>query len=74
MAGVLHALRATGGEWPTFRLPIIRECWSRTFAVFRKVGNDAGDQALLGVVTLEILGLVLHPFKRTLEPMRMLLA
>ncbi len=36
--------------------------------------GEPGDQALLGVVTLEILGLVLHPFKRTLEPMRMLLA
>ncbi|MGB9105586.1 MAG: aspartyl protease family protein [Terriglobales bacterium] len=36
--------------------------------------GEPGDQALLGAVTLEILGLVLHPFKRTLEPMRMLLA
>ena len=36
--------------------------------------GEPGDQALLGVVTLEILGLVLHPFKRTLEPMRMMLA
>jgi hypothetical protein len=26
----------------------------------------------LGVVTLEILGLVLNPFTRTLQPMRML--
>jgi hypothetical protein len=33
-----------------------------------------GDEALLGVVTLEILGLIFHPFKLTLEPMRMLLA
>jgi clan AA aspartic protease len=33
--------------------------------------ND--DEALLGVVTLEILGLVFDPFKRTLKPMRMLL-
>jgi len=32
-----------------------------------------GDEALLGVVTLEILGLVLNPFTRTLQPMRMLL-
>ena len=31
------------------------------------------DQALLGVVTLEILGLVFNPFDRTLQPMRMLL-
>jgi clan AA aspartic protease len=36
--------------------------------------GDPGDEALLGAVTLEELGLVLHPFKRTLEPMRMLLA
>lgn len=33
-----------------------------------------GDTALLGAVTLEILGLVLNPFDRTLRPMRMLLA
>lgn len=36
--------------------------------------GEADDEALLGVVTLEILGLVFNPFKRTLEPMRMLLA
>ena len=36
--------------------------------------GERGDEALLGAVTLEILGLVLHPFKRTLEPMRMMLA
>ncbi len=35
--------------------------------------GEAGDQALLGAVTLEILGLVLNPFKRTLQPMHMLL-
>lgn len=35
--------------------------------------GEENDEALLGVVTLEILGLVLNPFKRTLEPMRMLL-
>ncbi len=33
--------------------------------------GEADDQALLGVVTLEILGLVFNPFKRTLQPMRM---
>lgn len=32
------------------------------------------DTALLGVVTLEILGLVLNPFTRTLQPMKMMLA
>lgn len=36
--------------------------------------GELGDEALLGVVTLEILGLVLNPFNRTLQPMRMLLA
>jgi len=36
--------------------------------------GEPGDTALLGVVTLEILGLVLNPFNRTLQPMRMLLA
>lgn len=35
--------------------------------------GDPGDEPLLGVVTLEILGLVLNPFNRTLQPMRMLL-
>lgn len=29
--------------------------------------GEPGDEALLGTVTLEELGLVLHPFKRTLE-------
>ena len=36
--------------------------------------GEPGDEALLGIVTLEILGLVLHPFNRTLQPARMLLA
>jgi clan AA aspartic protease len=36
--------------------------------------GEPGDEALLGAVTLEILGLVLHPFRRTLEPMRLMLA
>jgi clan AA aspartic protease len=35
--------------------------------------GENGDQALLGVVTLEILGLVFNPFDRTLQPMRVLL-
>jgi len=37
------------------------------------LGEPGDDEALLGVVTLEILGLVFDPFRRTLEPMRMLL-
>jgi aspartyl protease family protein len=36
--------------------------------------GEVGDEALLGVVTLEILALILHPFNRTLQPARMLLA
>ncbi len=36
--------------------------------------GEPGDDALLGVVTLEELGLVFNPFNRTLHPMRMLLA
>ena len=35
--------------------------------------GEEGDEPLLGVVTLEILGLVFNPFDRTLHPMRMLL-
>lgn len=35
--------------------------------------GEENDQALLGVVTLEILGLVFNPFDRTIQPMRMLL-
>jgi predicted aspartyl protease len=36
--------------------------------------GEPGDEALLGTVTLEELGLILNPFNRTLQPMRMLLA
>jgi len=36
--------------------------------------GEPGDEALLGIITLENLGLVLNPFTRTLQPMRMLLA
>ena len=32
------------------------------------------DEALLGAVTLETLGLMLNPLNRTLQPMRMVLA
>jgi clan AA aspartic protease len=36
--------------------------------------GEPGDEALLGAVTLEVLGLVLNPFTRMLQPMRMMLA
>lgn len=32
--------------------------------------GEAGDEALLGVLSLETLGLVFNPLKRTLRPMR----
>ena len=35
--------------------------------------GEPGDEALLGVVTLENLGLVFNPFTRTLHPMRLLM-
>lgn len=35
--------------------------------------GEEGDEALLGAVTLEELRLVLHPYTRKLQPMRMLL-
>ena len=37
------------------------------------LGED-GDEALLGALTLEALGLVLNPFTRELLPMKLLLA
>ena len=37
------------------------------------LGAPGDEEALLGVVTLEILGLVFNPFSRTLQPMRLLL-
>lgn len=36
--------------------------------------GEREDEALLGAVTLETLGLMLNPLTRTLQPMRMLLA
>jgi clan AA aspartic protease len=36
--------------------------------------GEPGDEALLGAVTLEIMGLVLNPFKRTLQAMNGMLA
>ena len=36
--------------------------------------GETENEALLGAVTLETLGLVLNPLTRTLQPMRMMLA
>jgi clan AA aspartic protease len=38
------------------------------------LGEPGDSEALLGVVTLEILGLVFNPFSRSLHPMKMMLA
>jgi len=35
--------------------------------------GESGDENILGVVTLEIFGLILDPFKRTLRPIRALM-
>jgi clan AA aspartic protease len=35
--------------------------------------GEKDDEPVLGVVTLEVMGLVFNPLKRTLEPMKMLL-
>lgn len=35
------------------------------------LGEETDDQALLGCVTLESIGLVLNPFSRTLHPMHL---
>jgi len=36
--------------------------------------GEAQDEALLGVITLEILGVVINPFTREIQPMRLTLA
>lgn len=36
------------------------------------LGEPGDDQALLGAITLENLGLMLNPFSRTLHPLRLL--
>ena len=53
-------VQAVAAAWRAFHTPVIL--------------GEAGDEALLGAVTLEIFGLILHPFSRTLEPMRAMLA
>jgi predicted aspartyl protease len=35
--------------------------------------GEKGDEAVIGIVTLEILGLIFNPLKRTLQPMKLLL-
>ena len=38
------------------------------------LGEPGDDEPLLGVITLDILGVVFNPLSRTLQPMSMLLA
>ncbi|MHC4253941.1 MAG: aspartyl protease family protein [Planctomycetota bacterium] len=59
--------RPTGPERRPLEAPLLIE--GHTPVIL----GEPGDEALLGVVTLEVLGLVFDPFKRTLHPMRMLL-
>jgi predicted aspartyl protease len=60
--------------------PVRRQMSECHFALAGEDGHspvllgEPGDQALLGVVTLEVLGLVFHPLRRELQPMWMLMA
>ena len=51
-----------------------RFCFEGDEAPSPVVLGEEGDVALLGCVTLETLALVLNPFNRSLQPMRLLLA
>lgn len=60
---------------------IIKRKISEVFIEFNKIGRtspvilgEEKDDALLGAVTLETMGLMLNPFTRELLPMKMLLA
>ncbi|MBM3327700.1 MAG: aspartyl protease [Calditrichaeota bacterium] len=55
----------------------VAECFIQVFdeeAHTPVVLGEEGDEALLGVITLENLGLILNPFKRQLQPIRLMLA
>jgi aspartyl protease family protein len=56
------------------RVSECRFCYQGIDAVSPVVLGQRRDAALLGALTLESLGLVLHPFERRLAPMRMMLA
>jgi clan AA aspartic protease len=56
------------------RISECRFCYRGIDAVSPVVLGQRKDAALLGTLTLESLGLVLNPFERRLQPMRMLLA
>lgn len=57
--------------------PIRRELGNAYFTYQGVVGastvifGEPGDEPLLGVTTLEEMGLALHPFRRELQPMLM---
>lgn len=79
-----RAIGLTPKRTVRFRLadgtPIDREVGECHFALPEADGTSpvvlgqADDAGLLGVVTLEVLGLVFNPFTRTLHPMQMLMA
>jgi predicted aspartyl protease len=82
--GVWQSLGLEATREERFRLAdgtAITRNMSRCYLVFPQgedyspviLGEPGDDQALLGVVTLEILGLVLNPFSRTLHSMHLLL-
>ena len=68
-----HVLRLADGSRVVRRMS---SCWLRLEEgedYTPVVLGEPGDQALLGVITLEIFELVLNPFTRTLHPMRVLM-
>jgi clan AA aspartic protease len=81
---VWHALKLKPTRTLTFTLTDgttvrrrVSECRFRYEGIeasSRVILGERKDEALLGTVTLETLGLVLNPFERTLTPMRMMLA
>ena len=42
--------------------------------ISKVIFGRAGDASLLGVLTLEVLGLSLDPLKRTLRPLKLMIA
>lgn len=83
-APILAALRIKPLKEETFRLAdgskIVRRKGIALFRHGERVGGadvifgEPGDSTLLGVLTLEALGLILDPLRRELKPLPMILA
>ena len=81
---VLREIGVTPDRTETFWLADGRSVRRRVgHAVFQMQGKEgiskvifgrAGDASLLGVLTLEVLGLSLDPLKRTLRPLKLMIA